>query len=441
MSYRFLLLLIFSALSIISCDDEQAAGAGDADTYIKFFGASNEDIAYQSRSTPDGGCILLGTTMIDNEGAPVSKIKAIKIDNNGNTQWQKIYPEFQEGNADFSISLIGRSIILMDDGYIIVGDRIKTDGSTPSSLFLMKINDSGADNDLEDSISLNYQDITGVAGTGYNIAGIDIIQDSEGNFRTISNVQLPDGELIGTLFTQINADFTFDKDINCFYDIPGQVDLVKSLHEANDGDFVFAGVDKKGAIDNSELRKVSACAKTISGASSDIVLNPEGNYTVNQVISTNIEYTMIGTRVLTTGKLSIFFALMNSDGTVKNNYPITYTDTRTVDDPEQFPGIGPDAGANAADEEAFTIANTIDGGFVIGGTTLSETAGEEDILLIKTDALGNIQWSKTIGNANQEKATHIQQAPDGGYLIFGNTEFGGIDTMLLIKTDKNGNVN
>lgn len=425
MNYKFL-LLIFSVLLVISCDDEQAAGPGNADTYIKFFGASNADIAYVLKQTSDGGCILLGTTEIDNEGTSVFKIKAIKVDNNGNTLWQKIYPEFLDDKSDFEVSLTGKSIIVVDDGYIIVGDSIQSDGSSRNSLFVMKINNDATDNSF-DFISLNYEDITG-STTPYDVIGLDITQDSEGNFRTLSNVMDGD-EIIGTIFSKINADLTFDKD-ECTYNILGKLALVKSLHEASDGDFVFGGTNKNNVIDNSILRKVPACIQSISSASSYIVTNPENSYTASQIIATNIGYAMVGTNVTSTGKTDLFFALLNSDGTVRANYPLIYSDPENI-----FSGIGNE------DEQGFTLANTADGGFIIGGSTLSETAGEEDILLIKTDALGNIQWSKTIGNENEEQATYIQQAADGGYLIFGNTEFGGVDTMVLIKTDKNGNIN
>ena len=424
---KYKLLLIIFSLFLFSCDDEQAAGPAEADTYIKFFGASHSDVAYVARQTPDGGCVLLGTTEVDNEGTSVFKIKAIKVDNNGNMLWQKVYPEFLEDQSDFNISLTGRSIIVVEDGYIIVGDSIKNNGATRSSLFVMKINDNPTDNSFNFT-SLNYQDISETANE-YHIIGLDIIQDSDGNFRTISNYMNDGGEIIGTIFSKLNTDLSFDVN-ECTYDFPGKLALVKSLSEANDGDFIFGGTNKNNPIDNSILRKIPACFKNQSGASQNIVNNPQNDYTAGQVISTNIGYAMVGSNVTNTGKTDVFFALLNSDGTVRSNYPIIYSDNDNT-----FDGIG------SEDEQGLTIANTSDGGFIIAGVTLSETAGEEDILLMKIDVLGNIQWTRAIGNANAESATYIQQATDGGYLIFGNTEFGGIDTMVLIKTDKNGNVN
>lgn len=425
MNYKFL-LLIFSTLVAFSCNDEQAASPGDANTYIKFFGAENTDLAYMSKQTADGGCVLLGSTeVVNDEGTSTFKIKVIKVDNNGNQLWQKIYPSFDE-DPDGLISLTGRSIITVDDGYIIVGDSIQSNGTTRNnSLLLMRINDSATDNNYE-ALALNYQNLTGDP-TPHDVIGLDVIQDTDGNFRIISNV-MSGSTVMGTIFSKINADFSFDLN-DCNYEFPGNLVLVKSLHETSDGNFIFGGTNRSTAIDNSVLRRVSACFNSQSGGSDNLVSDPTSNYTAGQVISTSTGYAMVGSNV-TASQTDIFFALFNGDGSVRDS------SLKLYNNPDgDFDGIGDN------DALGLAISNTNDGGFIIGGETLEDTAGEEDILLIKTDALGNIQWTKVIGNSNEERATYIQQAADGGYLIFGNTEFGGIDTMVLIKTDKNGDIN
>jgi hypothetical protein len=425
MNYKFI-LLILSALYTFGCNDEQAAGPGAANTYIKFFGAENIDLAYMLKQTADGGSVLLGSTeIINDEGISTFKIKVIKVDNNGNKLWQKLYPSIEE-DEDGLMSLTGRSIIVVDDGYMIVGDSIQSDGSTKRSLLLMKINDSANDTGYE-ATALNYEDLTGDPSP-YHVLGMDIIQDSDGNFRIISNV-MNDAEVIGTIFSKINADFSFDSD-DCNYEIDGKLALVRSLHEGSDETFIFGGTVRSTSIDNSVLRSVPSCFNGQGGGSDLVVTSPTDNYTAGQVIATTTGYAMVGTNVTASGQSDVFFVLFNSVGGVRDNTLMHYNNPTN-----EFKGIG--------DEDAFghTIATTSDGGFIIGGETLQDTGGEEDMLLIKTDALGNIQWTKVIGNTNEERITHVEQADDGGYLLFGNTEFGGIDTMVLIKTDKNGNIN
>lgn len=90
-----------------------------------------------------------------------------------------------------------------------------------------------------------------------------------------------------------------------------------------------------------------------------------------------------------------------------------------------------------------SIALTIDGGFILGGTSnsdkgldkLSENLGQEDFWVIKLDAKGGEIWQKTIGGSGMEKLLSIVQTKDGGYILGG--------TSSSDKTDSNegGNVN
>jgi hypothetical protein len=93
-------------------------------------------------------------------------------------------------------------------------------------------------------------------------------------------------------------------------------------------------------------------------------------------------------------------------------------------------------------DEAYSVQQTSDGGYVLAGETWSFSAGAKDIFLIKTDANGNIIWAKTYGGTYGDKAYFVQQTSDGGYIVVGWTEsFGaGSVDIFLIKTDANGDV-
>ena len=93
------------------------------------------------------------------------------------------------------------------------------------------------------------------------------------------------------------------------------------------------------------------------------------------------------------------------------------------------------------DEWALSVQETSDGGFVVTGTTDSFGAGLNDIWLIKTDGSGDTLWTKTYGGMMYDWGTSVQQTTDGGYIIAGYTDsFGaGNDDMLLIRTDNSGN--
>ncbi|MBK9319039.1 MAG: T9SS C-terminal target domain-containing protein, partial [Bacteroidetes bacterium] len=75
------------------------------------------------------------------------------------------------------------------------------------------------------------------------------------------------------------------------------------------------------------------------------------------------------------------------------------------------------------------IRQTADGGYIIGGWSISNISGDksetclgsEDYWVVKTDAMGNIQWENTIMGAYIDDLTSIFQITDGGYILGGSS--------------------
>jgi hypothetical protein len=91
-------------------------------------------------------------------------------------------------------------------------------------------------------------------------------------------------------------------------------------------------------------------------------------------------------------------------------------------------------------ELAMSVQQTSDEGYVMTGYTWTFGAGESDFWVVKTDSLGNEEWNRTFGGALGDHAESVQQTNDGGYIITGGCEsFGAaIINLLLIKLDQNG---
>jgi uncharacterized delta-60 repeat protein len=91
-------------------------------------------------------------------------------------------------------------------------------------------------------------------------------------------------------------------------------------------------------------------------------------------------------------------------------------------------------------DEAYSVQQTSDGGYILAGTTYSFGAGLGDLWIVKTDSTGNLQWSRTYGRASYDWGDSVEETSDGGYIMAGFTSsFGaGDEDFLLVKTNSTG---
>src|SRR5438128_343695 len=68
------------------------------------------------------------------------------------------------------------------------------------------------------------------------------------------------------------------------------------------------------------------------------------------------------------------------------------------------------------DEEARAIIQTSDSGYLLAGSTTSFGNGGKDVFIIKTDSLGNKQWSKTFGGSLDDGANNLLE-DNGSYYV------------------------
>ena len=74
-------------------------------------------------------------------------------------------------------------------------------------------------------------------------------------------------------------------------------------------------------------------------------------------------------------------------------------------------------------DDGYSIQQTTDGGFVVSGRSFSDdfdvsgNNGESDIWILKLDNVGNLEWEKNFGGSLSEEAHSIQQTIDGGFII------------------------
>ncbi|MEO5776114.1 MAG: T9SS type A sorting domain-containing protein [Flavobacterium sp.] len=105
-------------------------------------------------------------------------------------------------------------------------------------------------------------------------------------------------------------------------------------------------------------------------------------------------------------------------------------------------------------EGAAAIQKTPDGGYVTAGSNTSNNGdvtgnhGGYDYWIVKLDAIGNIQWQKSLGGSGDDVADAIQTTADGGYIVTGysNSNDGdvsgnhGNQDCWVVKLDTTGNI-
>ncbi len=91
-------------------------------------------------------------------------------------------------------------------------------------------------------------------------------------------------------------------------------------------------------------------------------------------------------------------------------------------------------------DQARCIKKDGDNGYILLVTTFSLSA-EADILVIRTDSLGNQIWSTVIGLPNSiDVAREIEVTPEGGFILIGTRVTMGVDSMYLVKLSNSGNI-
>ena len=93
------------------------------------------------------------------------------------------------------------------------------------------------------------------------------------------------------------------------------------------------------------------------------------------------------------------------------------------------------------DDKAYSVTSTGDGGCAIAGETRSMGKGKTDVLILKLDKEGTIEWKKVFGKQRKDNTEAIVETSDGFIVAAGTSksynENGNYD-IYVVKLDKNG---
>ncbi len=355
-------------------------------TFQKTYGGAQEDYFNSVQQIVDGGYIMVGATT--SLGAGADDVYLVKTDLNGDTLWTRTYGET---GSDIAYCVQQTT----DSGYIVIGH---TDGTGPGTngVYLIKTNITG------DSLWTK----TYLTGSNEGSVGWSVKQTFDGGY---------------------------------ILDCTGSWDDVAYFIKTNAvGDTLWTKSygTKSGSLSELQQTADSGYIFTASGTSTSLYMvktDVNGNlvwkkeyrgFSINDVhLAYSVKQTPDG------GYIAVGSAWNTSWDVylVKTN---AFGDTLWT---KSFGGDSVDVG--------MSIFLTADSGYIIAGSSNSFGGGNDDVYLIKTNATGDSLWTKSFGNINNEESKSVQQTLDGGYILAGSSNSfgaGGYDAYL-IKTDVNGN--
>ena len=344
--------------------------------------------------TADGGYAIAGTTT--SFGAGLSDAYLVKLDANGNLQWTKTIggKEFEDG-----YSLIQTA----DGGYAIAG-ATNSFGAGGYDVYVVKLDANG-----------NLQWTKTIGGKKEDVGLMSLIQTSDGGYA-IAGATNSFGAGNGDVYVvklDANGKLQWTKTIGG----PGD-EIGFSLIQTSDGGYAIASYTTSFGAGGGDVYVVKLDAKgnlqwtkTIGGPADEIgfslIQTSDGGYAIAGL-----------TGSFGAGGLDVYVIKLNANGNLQW--------TKTIGGKE--------------DDKGYSLIQTSDGGYAIAGTTTSFGAGDEDVYVVKLDANGNLQWTKTIGGTELDLGHSLIQTSDGDYAIAGHTiSFGAGETdVYVVKLDKNG---
>ena len=100
------------------------------------------------------------------------------------------------------------------------------------------------------------------------------------------------------------------------------------------------------------------------------------------------------------------------------------------------------SGNASSNEEGLDVAYCAGGGMIVAGQTTFNSAGLYDAFLLKLADNGQVQWTRTLGGALNDKLVKVRQTSDGGFIAIGQTQsFGNTrGGAWIVRTDALGNI-
>jgi hypothetical protein len=359
-------MVLFVLLSFSSIVSVEASSL----MWSQFYGGTEEEHVHALIATSDGGYAVAGQT--ESFGAGGYDVWLVKTDWFGNVEWNRTYGGTE---GDFAFDLIETS----DGGYALAGST--SSFGLHNAVFLVKTDAVGY---MEWNKTYGGLDIDG---------GNSLVATPDGGYMIAGHTKQSFGD-DNLDFWLIKTDASGNMEWNQTYGGTKR-DVAHSLVATSDGGYAIAGETKSfgAGINDFWLVKTDASGnmewnqtyggKDIDSASSLIVTSDGG-------------YALAGeTKSFGAGRGDFWLVKTDAYGNVEWN--------QTYGEP-----LG---------EKAYSLAETLDGGYIMTGDTRVFSPGGYDCWLVKTDEFGNMEWNQVYGGKEHYRAFSVIATSDGGYAV------------------------
>jgi hypothetical protein len=428
MKIGFYLQVGLTSLLLWGCNNIEDANPSSNNGFIKFFHGPYNYRGVEVEILPDGYVVLGNMTIRDDSSASV----LIRTDKKGN---QIGATQYYPGTVAKSLEVMfaGEEVL----GYLILGDSIKIDPSADKvgniEVYSIKL--------IQTDASGNPIKERRVTDPSLDMAKVKI------DFKS-SALKHGDDEilLLGTFKEDLLTPekpfiVTFDSDLDIKW--AKQYDILernyvnsKSVHW-NKGNIVWASAILKStqgfqdsylAVPYIRQQSTFENFSRLGEASTQYFLPRD----IQPAHAAQLGYGIVGTRSETDGtKANLFFARVDAQG----NF-IQHSE-RYFDAIESSTTNVIDWNMSESHDQGESLTATRDGGYMLAGATQNSNSNR-NIYLVRTDALGNMLWSKTIGGEGDELVSTIREDEDGGFVLCGTNNLSGLSSMFLIHINSVG---
>ena len=393
---RVAMMVGLIALTLLILPGITPTGVGMPDpAWARTYGGTGDDLALSVQQTSDGGFIIAGGTK--SFGSGEEDIWVLRLDSSGNVVWQKSY-----GPGE------GRSVKQTSEGGFIVAGFTGT--FTPvADAFVFKLDPSGGV-----VWSMTY-------GGGDFDAAFSVQQTSDGGYLVGGSTRSFAVGIEDAWILRLDSagNVVWTKTYG-----GGACNIAYSAQQTSDGGFMFAGRrDSGGCVHEGPDAWVVRLNADGTIAWEETFGAPgvsDHGFSAQQ--TSDGGFIVAGETEAFGGSYASDFWVLRLDGSGGVVWQKTYG------------GTGHDL--------AFSVQQTSDGGFIVAGATPSFGAGNYDFWVLRLDASGGVVWEKTYGGSGDDEAFSVKQTSDGGFIVAGFTGSfgaGGLDASVL-RLDAQGEI-